>query len=411
MNSLINKVILLGIAISILISLKTYFVIEYVITEAKAKEITKSILLYKFISKKPTEEEIKLYLKKKQLLKIEKNIMLLIAEKAKYLIETPIYREVFQSGDIKLYIYENYYYYALNVNNHSYYFMHLEKAGNTITYIFIGVSFLLFIFLSISLYIIKAIQPLKDLHKKIYMFANKEQVFDNKHFAKNIDEVSEVSIAFDDATKKIQSLEEIRTLFWHNVMHELKTPITQGLLLAHITKIEKEDKKNLIQIFQKMQIQLDKLKQIEYLKSDSINFDFNRVFMSDIIEDIQDSCKISSDSFYYKNNNVLYNLNIEYFAVALKNLILNAITYSKSKKVSLVHKKDTLYIINDGGKLPKKFSYYTQAFTRAEQRESGMGLGLYISKEIFAKHKIPLRYKYYKKNHLIILNLKNIVIS
>lgn len=410
-NSLIFKVKLLGVFSALLISLMTYFSVEYAINKSKGVEVTRSIMLYKALQPSVLNIKLKSYLKKNNLQEMKQDDAINIISKSSYLIETPIYRDVFQSGNIGIYVYEDYHYYHLKLHGKDYYFKNLEKSDNTIMYIFIAVSFLLVIFVGIALYIIKAIKPLKNLHKKIHVFANKSDEFNNEHFGHRLDEVTEVSLAFDDAKKRIQSLQETRTLFWHNVMHELKTPITQGLLLTHFISDTYKDKDALVEVFRKMQRQLDKLKQLEYIKADSIDFEYQRVAMRDIIDDIQDTFYIEDNALFYTPNEKLFSVNVEYFMVALKNIILNAITYSDNKKVYLQHKNNHLYIINSGLKLEKPFNFYTQAFTRSEKTKSGMGLGLYIAKEIFLKHDIDLRYKYFKKHHLIILDLKNVTIN
>jgi len=407
MNSLIFKVKLLGLFLSILVTIMIYFGMEHAINHAKGREITNSILLYKTL-KQGDQAVIDRYLQKHGLGEITWQEVESILTKADYVIKTPIYREAFQSGDIKLYIYKDYYYYSFNINNHIHYFKNLHRDDYYISYLSIAMIFLLFVLLSIYIYIINAIKPIKSLYLKINHFANKRENIAPQYSFKNQDEIELVSSEFDKAVERIEKLENTRTLFWRNIMHELKTPMTQGVLLVHMLETKERDKEHLLMIFDRMKEQLNKLKQLEQLSADTLELQLQEVNMIDIIDDIKDMIGVSEESIHYTPVSQRFNVNVELFEIALKNLISNALTYSPDKQVLLIHRNDHLYVINKGESLTSTFETYTKAFIREDLSKDGMGLGLYLSKEIFIKHGVEMKYKYFHEHHMIILNIKNI---
>jgi len=410
MNSLVFKVKLLGAFASVLVTVMTYFAMEYAITFSKGREITNSILLYQTIRKNSplTVDE---YLKKHNFIELSKSQALEILDKASFVIETPIYREVFESGNIKLYSFENYYYYSFNIQNKIHYFKNLEKDDNYITYLFLAVIFLILILLSIYIYIIKAIKPLKNLYTKIHSFSNKSGDLSSEISFKNKDEISLVTSEFDKAVERIKKLRSTRTLFLRNIMHEFKTPLTQGTLMVHMLEVDEEDKEKFLHIFNRMKEQLEKLAQLESLTSDDVELKWQELSMLDVIDDVKDILDLEDDSIDYEPITQTYRLNAELFVVALKNLIANAIAYSSDHHVQVVHKNEHLYIINKGGALRSSFEVYTKAFVRDNLTKNGMGLGLYLSKEIFIRHNIKMKYRYLNGSHVIILKLKNIIIK
>jgi signal transduction histidine kinase len=193
-------------------------------------------------------------------------------------------------------------------------------------------------------------------------------------------------------------------------MHELKTPMTQGVLMVHMLEAESEEKQQLLTVFDRMKEQLNKLKQLEHLSAETLELELQKVNMLDIIDDIKDMINIDDRAIHYVMSPHRFSVNTELFMIALKNLISNALTYSPDHQVWIQHKNDNLYIINKGQSLNSTFETYTKAFVREDLSKSGMGLGLYLSKEIFLKHGIKMKYKYFNHYHMIILDIKTIII-
>ena len=376
--------------------------LEYSINYSKSKEITNAILLYKTLKKNLGTMHYRDYLKEQKLEVLDEEEAENIFKDASFVIETPIFRDVFQSGNIKLYYYQNYYYYALKLKEQWHSYKNLEKSDNYVYYILLATLLLILLLVAIHLYIIKALAPLKTLHKKIAMYANPEESY---RLNTSKDEVSEVSDAFNKATVRIKSLQDSRTLFWRNVMHEIKTPLTQGMLMVNNLSEEDRQKQNLVDVFKRMETQLDALKELEYINTDVLHLKKAPLNLIDIVDDVKDMLLLDEENIDYRPIANSYLLDPSLFTIVLKNLISNAVQYASDTKVTLCHKNNHLYIINKGEALKESFSHYLEAFTRGDVGKRGMGLGLHITKEILAKHDIPLLYKYLKGHHIIVLKM------
>lgn len=83
------------------------------------------------------------------------------------------------------------------------------------------------------------------------------------------------------------------------------------------------------------------------------------------------------------------------FVMLMKNLIDNALKYSIDKKVIIKEKENSLLFISSGEKLQKPLKEYFKAFHNDTQNKNhGMGLGLYIVKTISDMHHFNFTYSY-----------------
>lgn len=82
------------------------------------------------------------------------------------------------------------------------------------------------------------------------------------------------------------------------------------------------------------------------------------------------------------------------FAVAIKNLIENAIKYGDNGEVNIELNENGILISNKGAPLANDISYYFEPFYRGDITKQGYGLGLSIVGSIIALHKMEIRYSY-----------------
>ena len=101
-----------------------------------------------------------------------------------------------------------------------------------------------------------------------------------------------------------------------------------------------------------------------------------------------------------------FEVDIYMMSIALKNLIDNAIKFSKDKKAIVEANKDAIKIISTGEALKNELSFYTDAFYQEEKRSSGFGLGLYIVKTIVNLHKFKLEYEHIDGKNYFIIDIK-----
>jgi two-component system OmpR family sensor kinase len=95
------------------------------------------------------------------------------------------------------------------------------------------------------------------------------------------------------------------------------------------------------------------------------------------------------------------NTDFNLLALALKNLLDNALKYSYDKKVLVLIQKDAISFINIGDTLKADIVEYFKPFHRyISSNSGGMGLGLYIIKNSLEKLSLKLEYRYENSKHI-----------
>tara|TARA_B100001063_G_scaffold87952_1_gene81796 strand:- start:4192 stop:5319 length:1128 start_codon:yes stop_codon:yes gene_type:complete len=271
-------------------------------------------------------------------------------------------------------------------------------------FIVLGIIFVIFV-LSF-LWIIKALRPLKLLKEEIQDFSNGKLNINCKSDKK--DEIAQLANEFDNAARKISLLVDSRQLFLRTVMHELKTPIAKGRIVSELLDDEKQ-KDRMISIFDKLNLLINDFSKIEEIVSKSYTINKYKTSLDLSIEKAIDMMMLDNPK-----NKIMYEdiskkplkVDLELFALAIKNLLDNGIKYSLDKKVKIIEKENELHIISKGNKLQKPLEDYFQAYHNETQAKNhGMGLGLYIVHEILKMHKMKLSYEFKEDNNIFKIGL------
>ena len=130
-------------------------------------------------------------------------------------------------------------------------------------------------------WIIKSLKPLSELKEKIKDFSKGNLNIDCKSNLK--DEIAEVANEFDHAVKTIKELIQARQLFLRAIMHELKTPIGKGRLVAELIK-ENKYKERMHNIFERLNLLIDEFAKIEKITSKNFSLQVKPYKMSDLVE-------------------------------------------------------------------------------------------------------------------------------
>jgi two-component system OmpR family sensor kinase len=133
---------------------------------------------------------------------------------------------------------------------------------HTIKYIFLGFGLLLFI---VYFVIIRKLRPVKKLKSEIDKFASGNLNINCK--IDGDDEIAELANAFNHSVEQIRKLNSSRKLFLRNIMHELKTPITKGMITVEMIEDGKQ-KDRLISTFQRLENLLNEFAAIEQISVD-----------------------------------------------------------------------------------------------------------------------------------------------
>ncbi|WP_297895573.1 ArsS family sensor histidine kinase [uncultured Campylobacter sp.] len=290
----------------------------------------------------------------------------------------------------------------LNIKNNSFVVV-FESLGTKNLNDPLWVGFLLTMAVLISLYlsIVRSFTPLKKLSKNIKKFAQ-GNLDVNLAATHSEDEIGQVAQEFNNAIAKIQELIRSRQLFLRTIMHELKTPIGKGRLITEMLDNETQ-KERLVNVFERLEILINEFAKIEQLLSKSYSLNYQDYHFSLILEQVKDMSMLDNWDELISTDiecDAVINVDFGLFALAIKNLIDNALKYSSDKKVRIICDENKVSVANRGAALAKSFEHYKQAFIRnKDEKATGMGLGLYIIDKICELHKFRFEYNYSDGTH------------
>ncbi len=397
--SIISATRTVGLIAAVLLVTATVLAINVAIYHDKNNEVHRAVMLYEILfMEHPTPEDFSTYLHAHKLTPVSGIDIKNVREFGTPLIEDPLLRRTLQSGKIEIFAYKDHYYYAYKMHD-MYYYRSDEPMTPFTLYILATALLLLLLLVVLYRYIEMGVKPLKRLHQQITRFSLGDKEIDTR--VEGDDEVAQVANAFHNSVQKVNALEQSRSLFMRNVMHELKTPITKGKLMTALLDVKSKDKAELNELFEQMQSHLNDLAQVESLTAQSLDLERKRYALIDIVEQAYDMLGISEDQCknYLRHEKVVVDFNL--FAYALKNLIDNGIKYAETLPITLKYEDNCIKVINKGQPLTEDFNTYLKAFKRDRTFHSieGMGLGLYIANEIIEKHGYTLKYDYINGAH------------
>ena len=267
------------------------------------------------------------------------------------------------------------------------------------------------ILLAAYIFVIYKIKPLRKLKRQIVKFANGE-LDGVQNVGNGKDEISEVSEAFYGAVCQIKALNDSRHLFLRNIMHELKTPITKGLIAAQMIEKSKNQER-LISVFHKLENLINELAAIEQITSKIGITNKTPCLMRDLIDEAIDIAMVEKEHVGISElDEVRVMVDFKLFSVAIKNMIDNGIKYSTDKHVNIMVSKDHMKFITQGEKLKNDLDFYIQPFIKGEDAQKSFGLGLYIVSNILEAHGLKFGYEYKNgMNVFIFENLQDIIVA
>ena len=248
--------------------------------------------------------------------------------------------------------------------------------------IFGGIIIVLFL---AYLWTISRLAPIKKLKHEIDKFAKGD--LDIHCRMDRGDEISEVANAFDNSVAKIRQLNNSRKLFLRNIMHELKTPITKGLISAEMLP-ENKQKQRLISVFQRLESLLNEFIAIEQITLDG-SFLKKRIYrVIDIIDEAVDISMADTSAMEITvQEDLQLKVDFKLFSIAIKNMMDNGIKYSSDGKIHIFAEDDVIEFLSLGKKLEHDLAYYIEPFTQGgKQNTKSFGLGLYIVDSILKAH-------------------------
>jgi len=280
----------------------------------------------------------------------------------------------------------------------------LESQHKKRTNDFLWIGFIVAFIVLVSMYIsiLKSISPLKELSSQIRKFASGDMDIDCK--SDKQDEIAEVANEFDNAASKLRDLIHSRRLFLRTIMHELKTPIGKGRIVSEMLSDTKA-KGRLISIFERLDLLINEFSKIEQIVSKNYSLQLKEYQLVDIVDSAIDMLMLDEDkkSLHVKvdiDSKIIIKADFDLFALAVKNLLDNAIKYADDKVVYISISNNVLYIENRAKEFPLNIEEYYKPFVSGSREvKKGLGLGLYIVKNIVKLNDFDLDYEYIDEMH------------
>ena len=185
-----------------------------------------------------------------------------------------------------------------------------------------------------------------------------------------------------------------------DISHQTKTPITN--LSLYISLLEDDPKDEYIEIIKyelnKLEFLIQNLVKSSRLESDIISLQKHQANLKDIVEDVLREFKVILDEkcirINLKGEDLIFNLDERWLKEAIHNLVDNAIKYSpngytiniSTYKSYLNYNLDIENECKDLSEetLPKIFERFYRG--KNSVSKDGLGLGLFIAREIIEKH-------------------------
>ncbi len=277
-----------------------------------------------------------------------------------------------------------------------------KKYNQEIALFLLGLISAVIAFLYVT--IMKKLMPLKRLDRQVNEFAQGN--LDVEIDCQGDDEIGKIAKSFQKAIISIKKLISSKNLFMRNMMHELKTPITKGRIVAESLE-DVEDREILIRAFERMNEIITSLAQVEKITSSDLALDLKEVRLSDILTRAKQLLLDRDEHISEEFEDFTLVVDEKLMSIALKNLIDNGIKFSHDNRVTIKADPKQIAIISNSSRLKHPLSYYTEPFSQGEKRDSGFGLGLYIVKSILDLHHFILRYRYENRKSMFIIDLSH----
>ena len=160
-------------------------------------------------------------------------------------------------------------------------------------------------------------------------------------------------------------------------------------------------------IFERLELLIEEFAKIEQMLSSSYEAKLAHYSALDIVEQalelmIFDEQEMREKITLIQKTNYRLYTDFELLALAVKNLIDNAVTYAPDHKVTITIDENGILLSNSGAQFTNTLDPYLKPF---HDKKQGLGLGLYIVQNIIKMLSLKLQYHYEKgENHFRISN-------
>ena len=307
------------------------------------------------------------------------------------LVETPFDTHVSQQVITTMIEYQDNIYFWVESSRHNVLLEDMSMEPYRAVNLLSAYATLMSVLLASFALIIYKLRPLRRLRKQIARFGEGDMGVSFK--IDGSDEIALIANELDTTQNKIRLLLESRTLFLRNIMHELKTPIAKGRIVATMLADEKQ-RGRFEGIFERLESLIGEFALIEEITSGNQYLEKKEYRLVDIIDGAIDMAMVEYEAVErHVDNSVKIEVDYRLFITAVKNLIDNAIKYSPEKTMQIWMEEGEIIFANIGNALNHPLSYYIEPFTKDHPTKDSFGLGLYIVDAILKEHDYVLAYE------------------
>ncbi|WP_331775293.1 ArsS family sensor histidine kinase [Sulfurospirillum sp. 1612] len=264
--------------------------------------------------------------------------------------------------------------------------------------------------IAIFLIFMRMLSPLKKISNAIEEFGSGDYSLRLPERKKH-DEISKVVKKFNAMATNLEHLMESRNQLLRDISHELRTPISKALLSLEMME-EGKYKVILKRSIQQIDKLTNDLLEVERLNSDNLVLNLQIYPINSILAEALSKILIDDDADLQIDVPEPFSCEVDlnYIAIAIKNLIDNALKYRTHGKVEILVKNTSIAIKNFGIPLERDLEYYMQTFTQEESSRNiaGYGLGLNIVKRILEHHQLTLQYYHDRGQNVFIIKFHDI---
>ena len=282
---------------------------------------------------------------------------------------------------------------AVQNNNYDYYFTvnsnYPTESLNYIPPIVMTVGFMLILFISIVFYLI----PIGKMKNRIKDLENGD--LESKIDIYGTDELADLSISINDLIKQIKFLVNQKHQLLLEVSHELRSPLARMSLLLEMLPQHKNNHKIKTEVIH-LENMISNLLLSDKLSIPYTELNTQSISIEKIISKTLELLPTDIDKIEIQENlpEIFIAIDVTKFAVALRNLIENALKYGKNQAY-ISYQKNKEYILiqvsdNGDGISEEDIDKIMEPFYRSAKISDtirGFGLGLTITKKIINAHK------------------------
>ncbi len=280
-------------------------------------------------------------------------------------------------------------------------FPHPDLSEKRYLNLLFTLAFYLGVLVLIAFWLLPLVGRLQRLNASANLLGQGE--FDTRIPISNMSYINHIERAFNVMAKKISGLLEDNKILSRAVSHDLKTPLAR-LRFGVDMLAESDSDEQREQCYQKIDSDLDTMQALidallDYAKLDesAISLKKESVGMKLYIEKLLSFYTPKETSLREKRivlsklpEDVFMSIDKTYFAMALNNLIVNALRYSISEVLVSLTEDENFYMLSvedDGPGIPAdQRQRLLKPFQRGESGLKGHGLGLAICEKIIGWH-------------------------